>query len=374
MMTTFYKRPLPPELTSFSSVEGRKIFQEALSTGTMAGYFALAEQFHTQAEPSFCGLGTLVVVLNALGIDPGPGRIWKGPWRWFSEEHLDCCRPLDEVRRSGLTLPQLACLARCNGTGADVQFAQLSTVEAFREAVREATSTAGEPHLIVAYDRSTLGQTGSGHFSPVGGYHAARDQVLILDVARFKYPPHWVPLELLFRAMLPLDPEVNKSRGYALLRRRSQAVPLWAWDATDLSWRTLTADLRSMRETTGVEALAQGLLRKVPAQLLRQLPHPHNTGDSEQSTALHAAICQEIEHTEIGQLVRSAVPATDAEHTALALLLLALPERYYSHLPPTEVQRLSALRRLDSLPPAVRAQTEHLRTQAAALDDLALCC
>ena len=24
-----------------------------------------------------------------------------------------------------------------------------------------------------------------------GGYHAERDMVLILDTARFKYPPHW---------------------------------------------------------------------------------------------------------------------------------------------------------------------------------------
>jgi Phytochelatin synthase len=31
-----------------------------------------------------------------------------------------------------------------------------------------------------------LGQTGSGHFSPIAGYHAATDSVLILDVARFK--------------------------------------------------------------------------------------------------------------------------------------------------------------------------------------------
>ena len=38
-----------------------------------------------------------------------------------------------------------------------------------------------------------LGQTGDGHFSPIGGYDAASDQVLLLDVARFKYPPHWVP-------------------------------------------------------------------------------------------------------------------------------------------------------------------------------------
>jgi hypothetical protein len=30
---------------------------------------------------------------------------------------------------------------------------------------------------------------GDGHFSPVGGYHAGKDLVLILDTARFKYPP-----------------------------------------------------------------------------------------------------------------------------------------------------------------------------------------
>lgn len=374
MTATFYKRPLPRDMTAFASPEGRQIFEEALSTGTMAGYFAIAEQFHTQAEPAFCGLGTLVVVLNALGIDPGPSRVWKGPWRWFSEEHLDCCRPLDEVRRSGLTLPQLACLARCNGASVQVQRAQSSTVAAFRQAVRQATSTPGEPHLIVAYDRSTLGQTGSGHFSPVGGYHATRDLVLILDVARFKYPPHWVPLDLLFAAMLPLDPEVNKSRGYALLHRRSDAVPLWTWDATDLTWRALTAELCNLKEATDVEALARGLLHRLPAQFLRQLPQAHGAHDCEPSTALHAALGQEIEQSEIGQLVRSAVPATDAEHTALAMLLLSLPERCYSHLPPAELQRLSALRRLDSLLPAVRAQTEHLRTQAAALDELGLCC
>lgn len=44
-------------------------------------------------------------------------------------------------------------------------------------------------------------QTGRGHYSPIGGYHAGRDMVLILDVARFKYPSHWIPLTLLRKAM-----------------------------------------------------------------------------------------------------------------------------------------------------------------------------
>jgi len=38
----------------------------------------------------------------------------------------------------------------------------------------------------VSYSRRTFGQTGDGHFSPIGGYHAGKDLVLILDVARFK--------------------------------------------------------------------------------------------------------------------------------------------------------------------------------------------
>jgi glutathione gamma-glutamylcysteinyltransferase len=40
--------------------------------------------------------------------------------------------------------------------------------------------------VIVSYSRQVLNQTGTGHFSPIGGYHQSRDLVLIMDVARFK--------------------------------------------------------------------------------------------------------------------------------------------------------------------------------------------
>lgn len=56
-------------------------------------------------------------------------------------------------------------------------------------------------------------QTGTGHFSPIGGYHAGRDMALILDVARFKYPPHWVPLKLLWEAMDTVDDASGFRRG-----------------------------------------------------------------------------------------------------------------------------------------------------------------
>jgi hypothetical protein len=40
-----------------------------LFCGSLEGFFSLSEQFHTQAEPAYCGLGSLVMGLNALGID-----------------------------------------------------------------------------------------------------------------------------------------------------------------------------------------------------------------------------------------------------------------------------------------------------------------
>ena len=46
-------------------------------------------------QPAYCALASLSMVLNALSIDPR--RTWKGAWRWFHEEMLDCCWPLEQV-------------------------------------------------------------------------------------------------------------------------------------------------------------------------------------------------------------------------------------------------------------------------------------
>jgi glutathione gamma-glutamylcysteinyltransferase len=231
---TLYRRPIPAGAIAFSSPEGRQLFGEALASGGLEGYFPLAEQFHTQSEPSFCGLGSLVVALNALGVDPG--RLWKGPWRWFAEELLDCCVPLSRVRERGLEIEELACLARCNGASVELCYAEGADLAAFRSALGDAAR--GASVLIASYDRSVLGQTGSGHFSPIGGYLGARDLVLVLDVARFKYPPHWLSAELLFRAMVPRDPATGRSRGWLSLRPRAQGISLgFSVKCEGESWR-----------------------------------------------------------------------------------------------------------------------------------------
>ena len=38
-----------------------------------------------------------------------------------------------------------------------------------------------------------------------------------MDTARFKYPPYWAPLSRVYDAMLPIDPDSGRPRGWAVL-------------------------------------------------------------------------------------------------------------------------------------------------------------
>jgi len=71
----------------------------------------------------------------------------------------------------------------------------------------------------VNYDRKALGQAGGGHISPVAAYHAPTDRVLILDVARYRYPSVWVPLADLWEAIRTTDSTSGRSRGVVVVRR-----------------------------------------------------------------------------------------------------------------------------------------------------------
>ena len=62
----------------------------------------------SQLQPGACRspelvAGTLAMVLNALGVDPG--RKWKGPWRWFS--HLAKPQPKADPGRTDPELLQI---------------------------------------------------------------------------------------------------------------------------------------------------------------------------------------------------------------------------------------------------------------------------
>jgi glutathione gamma-glutamylcysteinyltransferase len=305
MEGTFHRRELNLPAISFSSHEGKKIFQIALQEGHLEGYFHLAEHFITQGHPAFCGIGSLTMALNSLLLDPK--RVWQGVWRWFDDSMLSCCTPLEVVRIKGITLPKLSCLARCNGASSTLIYGNTVTVEDFRQdVVRSCTAAVDDaaPHvkdsrgkccgcqscttrdtansadscpgvepivseccqagvgrsvLVVAYNRRDLKQSGAGHFSPIGGYCAELDMVLIMDVARFKYPPHWVPLTLLHKAMQAADPDTGRCRGYLRLR----ALP-------EMARRCECADLCCGNESTAAAATGAILVDQLPAQVAAQ--------------------------------------------------------------------------------------------------------
>lgn len=231
--STFHRRPLPAQLVDFSAPRGRVLLTEALAAGTAEAFFPLVAHLHTQAEPAWCGLGTLVTVLNALQIDPG--RAWKGPWRFFGEELLICCKALEVAAAEGLTLAEVGCLAACNGAAVAARFADAETPASFRAALIDSTRAAAGPFLVANYDRAALAQTGAGHFSPLAAWHEASDHALVLDVARFKYPPHWVPVDMLFTAMTTDDDASGRSRGWLSLTRAAR--PSWPAEAEALATR-----------------------------------------------------------------------------------------------------------------------------------------
>lgn len=213
---SFYRRELPAHLVSFTAPEGRQLFREALEEGSIENYFSLVGNFTTQSDVALCGPGSLAMVLNAFEADPG--RIWKGIWRWYSDEMLTCCLPFSVMREKGVTFDQFVCLAECHGLQATPKKYDSSTLAEFEAAVEGSCSTPGR-HLVVSFSRQALGQTGIGHFSPIAGYHRERRMVLVLDVARFKYPSYWVSIDTLWAAMQPPDPDTGKCRGFIKLSK-----------------------------------------------------------------------------------------------------------------------------------------------------------
>lgn len=101
---------------------------------------------------------------------------------------------------------------------------RLSSLETFRNAIISTSRRSGF-YIAVNSSRKVLGQTGDGHFSPIAGYHSASDMCLIMDVARFKYPPYWCPVPLLYQALETKDPVSENTRGFVLLSRSKNYFP-----------------------------------------------------------------------------------------------------------------------------------------------------
>ena len=163
----------------------------------------------------------MVMVLNALGL-PAPAVPEYEPYRTFTQDNVlsertDAVLPRETLAHQGMTLDQLGGILATQPVKAEVHHAADSSVDEFRKL---ASAYLGEPghFVIVNYLRKAIGEQTGGHISPLAAYDAKADRFLILDVARYKYPPVWVKTADMFAAMNTPDAvNDNKSRGFVLV-------------------------------------------------------------------------------------------------------------------------------------------------------------
>ena len=209
--------PAPP--ISLLSDEGEQLLMQ--STARRA-YGPLSAQFVTQKNLSYCGVATLVMVLNAMEV-PAPPVPELEPYRIFTQDNVLDARTAavlspQVVLKEGMTLDQFAALAAVHGVFVDVHHADASSVEQFRR-LASAALTHRKHHVVVNYRRAEIGQGKGGHISPLAAYDAHSDRFLVLDVARYRYAPVWVNAVDLFAAMdTPDASNGDRRRGFVVIR------------------------------------------------------------------------------------------------------------------------------------------------------------
>lgn len=211
---------LPATSIGLDTPAGQQLLLESASR---ADYWPLAQGYETQSKPSHCGPASSVMVLNALKV-PAPASATHEPFRQFDQDNFfsdQAEKVLSEATLSqqGATLDELAAMLGSWGTEVQVVHAAADGLPAFRQQARAALGS-GRQFVIINFHRDPLNQLGGSHFSPLAAYHEASDRFLVLDVARFRYPPFWVTAEQLFSAMNTVDSVSQQTRGYLLIQAR----------------------------------------------------------------------------------------------------------------------------------------------------------
>jgi len=215
--------PLPPGLVDVRSEDGTKFLFES---DARAAFLPLSINFLTQKTQEYCGVATIVMVLNALDI-AAPTTAEYLPFHTFTQDNVlnertERVLPAATIARRGMTLDQLGQLLAAYPVAVEVVHAADTSLDAFRLRARD--YLARKDHFVVVnYLRGAIGQETRGHISPLAAYDGKTDRFLILDVARYKYPPVWVTAADLFNAMNTEDADNgNRTRGFVLIDKQDE--------------------------------------------------------------------------------------------------------------------------------------------------------
>ena len=157
-----------------------------------------------QGNPSFCGPTTAVNLMHSLGHPADQKTILDGTG----------IKTIFGLVFGGVTLDQLANVVR-EKSGRPVTVLRDLDLARFREELKHANDPSRR--YLVNFHRGPLFGRGGGHHSPIGGYLADEDLVLVIDVNE-KYKPWLVKTERLFAAVDTND-KLNggKKRGLLLV-------------------------------------------------------------------------------------------------------------------------------------------------------------
>ena len=156
-----------------------------------------------QRNPSVCGPTSLVNVLHSLELPGDQEQVLQGTGLTTVLGFLP----------QGITLDQLAAVAR-QKLNKKVSVLRDLDLVSFREQMRHANDPARR--YVINFSRGPLFGAGGGHHSPIAGYLADQDLVLVLDVNR-KYGPWLVKSARLYDAMNTVDTGSQKKRGLLLI-------------------------------------------------------------------------------------------------------------------------------------------------------------
>jgi hypothetical protein len=216
---TLFRQALP-SLIPLSEAAGLNLLA---GSSHRADYGALAGALLTQANLAYCGVASSAMLLNSLAV-PAPAVPGYGPYRFWTQENLfddpatRLIKPPELIARQGMTLDQLRQLLASKGVKVRAIHGLDIDLLALRRLLAGSLANPTD-RLLVNYDRRQLGQSGGGHIAPLAAYHAASDRVLILEVARYRYPSVWVPLKDLWHSMRSLDSASGLSRGLVVVKR-----------------------------------------------------------------------------------------------------------------------------------------------------------
>ena len=186
-------------------------------------FFIMQQGWDVQENQAYCPLATVAAILNSLrGMVTLPTDPLYNPYPYATQNGLfNTCTDKHVILRNttfdgilaapgGLTLDQTVALLNCHlpsdGWSVDARHVDPSVVpidQMRKELVLSLMSPTSR--VLVNFNRAVANQVGGGHFSPIGSYSHAKDAFLIMDVAKYKYPPVWMPTSVLYRSLSTVD-------------------------------------------------------------------------------------------------------------------------------------------------------------------------